>query len=270
LIAFIVMLRLHPLVTKENRLYPLHFFRQPILINMQVQVFLSSGIVLAMTYYVPLYFQFVKGDGALEAGVRLLPLIMFMVVASMFNGFLMPKYGLIPIWYIGGSTLALLGTALMYTVDENTSNANIYGYNILVGTGTGCYIVAGFAIVQSLVPAHDIANAISAMAIAQDLGMVCFLAISGSLFHNIAVEKVGKALPEVASAEIGNLIAGSSSKAFRRLSEAEKALVIPEVASAMSSVWTFFLAAAVLSVICSVPLLKAKLGGEKTAATVAT
>jgi hypothetical protein len=31
----------------------------------------------------------------------------------MFNGFLMPKYGLIPIWYIGGSTLALLGTALM-------------------------------------------------------------------------------------------------------------------------------------------------------------
>ena len=66
-----------------------------------------------MTYYVPLYFQFVKGDGTLEAGVRLLPLIMFMVVASMFNGFLMPKYGLIPIWYIGGSTLALLGTALM-------------------------------------------------------------------------------------------------------------------------------------------------------------
>ncbi|CAN9210313.1 unnamed protein product [Alternaria alternata] len=219
LITFIVILKLHPLVTKENRLYPLHFFKQPILINMQVQVFLSSGIVLAMTYYVPLYFQFVKGDD---------------------------------------------------TVDENTSNANIYGYNILVGTGTGCYIVAGFAIVQFLVPAHDIANAISAMAIAQDLGMVCFLAISGSLFHNIAVEKVGKALPEVASAEIGNLIAGSSSKAFRRLSEAEKALVIPEIASAMSSVWTFFLAAAALSVICSVPLLKAKLGGEKTAATVAT
>lgn len=107
------MLKFHPLVTMENRLYPLHFFKQPTLINMQVQVFLSSGIVLAMAYYVPLYFQFVKGDGALEAGVRLLPLIMFMVVASMFNGFLMPKYGSIPIWYIGGSTLALLGTALM-------------------------------------------------------------------------------------------------------------------------------------------------------------
>lgn len=82
-----------------------------------------------MTYYIPLYFQFIKvgilqiiqsskadhlqGDGALQAGVRLLPMIMFMVVASMVNGFLMPRYGLIPIWYIGGSSLALIGAALM-------------------------------------------------------------------------------------------------------------------------------------------------------------
>jgi hypothetical protein len=46
LVAFIVMLKVHPLVTKENRLYPLHFLTQPTLINMQLQVFLSSGIIL--------------------------------------------------------------------------------------------------------------------------------------------------------------------------------------------------------------------------------
>lgn len=36
-----------------------------------------------------------------------------MVAVSMLNGFLMPKYGLIPVWYIGGSALALIGSALM-------------------------------------------------------------------------------------------------------------------------------------------------------------
>jgi hypothetical protein len=56
-------------------------------------------------------------------------------------------------------------TSFADTVDENTSNANIYGYNILVGTGAGCYVVAGFSIVQSLVPIHDIANAVGAMTI---------------------------------------------------------------------------------------------------------
>ncbi|USP74006.1 Efflux pump DEP3 [Curvularia clavata] len=293
LVAFIVLLKLHPLVTKENRLYPLHFFEQPTLINMQLQVFLSSGIILAMTYYIPLYFQFIKGDDALEAGVRLLPLIMFMVFTSMVNGFLMPRYGLIPVWYIGGSLVTLIGTALMYTVDDDTSNAKVYGYNVLIGAGTGSYIVAGFAIVQSLVPIHEIANAVGAMTIckppwnmhsittsanptantcyinsAQDLGMVLFLAISGSLFHNVAVERVGKALPNVSEMEIGSLIAGSSSKAFQALSEAEKALVIPEIASAMTTVWAFFLAAAALSVVCSLPLLKVKLGREEKMATV--
>ena len=51
------------------------------------------------------------------------------------------------------------------TVDESTANANVYGYNILIGVGTGSYIVAGFAIVQSLVPAYEISNAVSAMTI---------------------------------------------------------------------------------------------------------
>jgi hypothetical protein len=109
--------------------------------------------------------------------------------------------------------------------------------------------------VQFLVPVQDIANVVGAMTIAQDLGMVLFLAISGSLFLNVAVDKAGKFLPEVTTAEIGNLIAGSSSMAFQALSDAEKALIIPEIASAMTSVWAFFLAAAALCVVCSIPLL---------------
>ncbi|KAF5664284.1 putative DHA14-like major facilitator ABC transporter [Fusarium heterosporum] len=255
LVVFIVLLKLHPLITKENRIYPLHFYKQWILINMQLQVFLSSGIILAMTYYVPLYFQFIKGDGALEAGVRLLPLIMSMVSLSMLNGFLMPKCEMISIWYIGGSALSIIGSALMYTIDGDTSNYKVYGYNILVGAGAGCYIVAGFAIVQSLVPGHEIANAVSAMAISQDLGMVLFLAISGSLFHNVAVDKVGSALPGVSGAEIGTLIAGTSSAALQALSEDDKSLVISAIAGAMKSIWAFFMLAAVLSFVCACTLI---------------
>jgi hypothetical protein len=94
---------------------------------------------------------------------------------------------------------------------------------------------------------------------AQDLGMVLFLAISGNLFYNVAVDKVGKALPDVSPTDIENLIAGSTSKAFQALSDADKGLVIPEIASAMTSIWAFFLAAAALSVVCSLPLLVSSL-----------
>ena len=54
LVVFIITLKFHPLVTKENRLYPMHFFKQPTLINMQLQVFLSSGIILVSYLRSPL------------------------------------------------------------------------------------------------------------------------------------------------------------------------------------------------------------------------
>jgi hypothetical protein len=46
LIAFTLLLRVHPFVEKKNRIYPVHFFKSFTLFNMQLQVFLASGIIL--------------------------------------------------------------------------------------------------------------------------------------------------------------------------------------------------------------------------------
>ncbi|EEP76519.1 predicted protein [Uncinocarpus reesii 1704] len=281
LIITILLSFFHPGVTKENRLYPAHFLKRPILINMQLQIFLSSGFILSMTYYIPLFFQFLRTDGPLDAGVRLLPFIVSMVVLSLLNGALMPKLAYIGPWHIVGSALAVIGSALMYTVNEHTSNANIYGYTVLVGAGGGCYIVAGFAIVQSLVPVHDIPNAVGALTICkipasttfspyldtnfdypqtgQDLGMVTFLAVGGALFQNFALKNVKQALPALSRTEIKDLIAGTSSHAFKSLSDEDKVRVIPQIASAMRSVWLLFLAGAVISFILSVTLAVSRL-----------
>ena len=46
LVVTILLSILHPGVSKDNRLYPAHFFKRAVLMNMQVQVFLSSGVIL--------------------------------------------------------------------------------------------------------------------------------------------------------------------------------------------------------------------------------
>lgn len=46
LLVCIAVAKFHPGVEKDNRLYPAHFLRRPILVNLQVQMFLVSGIVL--------------------------------------------------------------------------------------------------------------------------------------------------------------------------------------------------------------------------------
>lgn len=48
----------HPLVTKENRLVPVHFFKRPVLLNLGLQMFLVSGIMVSVVYYIPLFFAF--------------------------------------------------------------------------------------------------------------------------------------------------------------------------------------------------------------------
>ncbi|KAI5926646.1 MFS general substrate transporter [Camillea tinctor] len=272
LVASIALTKFHPGVAREHRLYPAHYLKRPILVNLQVQMFLSSGIILAMTYYIPLFFQFTRGDGPLVAGVRLLPLIISMVVVSMLNGSLMPRFPYISPWYIVGSSLSLIGCALMCTVNEETPNPNIYGYTILIGAGAGCYIVAGVAIIQAMVPAEETSDAIGAMAISQTLGMAIFLAASGTLYQNIAVQELTGIsdilLPPPASgssmdpaslstttatttapaiAMITDLVAGTSSDAYQALGPAARAAVSSRVAAAMGNVWLFFLAAAALS-----------------------
>ncbi|KAI9900340.1 hypothetical protein N3K66_004602 [Trichothecium roseum] len=246
----------HPGVRKEDRLYLAHYLKSPILVNIQLQMFLVSGVVLSMTYYIPLYFQF--GDGPLDAGVRLLPLIVSMVVFSMVNGLLMLRWRYVSPWYIGGSALVLIGSALMYTVNESTVNARLYGFMILIGAGSGCYVVAGFPIAQSRVPAREVSDAVGAVAIAQTLGMVLFLAIGGSVFQNIAVENITAALPHLSEFTARNLMAGTSSYAYKALSVADKEIVVDKVTAAMSNIWLFFTVAGGMSFLLALPLVQTK------------
>ncbi|KAE8329908.1 hypothetical protein BDV39DRAFT_202486 [Aspergillus sergii] len=249
LIVYIVLAKYHPGVDKGNRLYPAHFFKRPVLVNLQLQMFLVSGNDLIY-----------PGDGPLDAGVRLLPFIISMVVFAMDNGALMPKLPYILPWHLFGSALVVAGTALLYTADLSTSNSNIYGYCILVGAGSGCY-----AVVQSLVPLKDISNAVGAMAISQDLGMVIFLAMAGPIYQNLALQKVTQAMPDLSAADVTNLVAGTSSRTYQALSGEERDLVTPQITDAMRNVWLFFLVAGIVSFVLTLGLGKTRLKGANAA-----
>ncbi|GKU08992.1 unnamed protein product [Fusarium langsethiae] len=261
LVFTVLLLRFHPDASRQNQLWPARFLKMPVAMNMQLQVFLSGGIILSITYYIPLYFQFIryKGDGPLDAGVRLLPLVVSLIVATIVSGLLLPKTPYFSPWYIGGSALVLVGTALMHTINEKTNNANIYGFSIMIGFGAGCYVVIGFTILQSLVAAKEVANAIAVMTIAQNLGMVLFLSLGGCVFQNIAMKEIGKALPQLPTDQVSALIAGTSSDAFQSLSGPEESVVITSITSAIRCIWLLFTIAAAISFIFSLPLARVRL-----------
>ena len=99
--------------TPENRVFPVHLIKrkEPVLLFIALS---SAGPVIDTTiYYIPIYFQFTRGDSAIQAAVRLLPFVFILSALVMANGFLMSRWGYYTPWYFLGSILALIGSVLM-------------------------------------------------------------------------------------------------------------------------------------------------------------
>ncbi|CAL8575783.1 hypothetical protein XPA_001687 [Xanthoria parietina] len=258
LIGFILVSYYHPFVTIGNRLYPLHFYRTFEFANLQLQILLVSGAILTTAYYIPLYFQFARGDDAMQAAVRLLPFVLALVFASLCNGFFMPRVGYHKPWFVGGSALYLVGCALMYTNTPTTPIAHIYGYSIPMGLGSGAYLMAGFDVVEKMVGPDELSNAVSFMAIAQDIGLILLLALAGSIYQNTTTARLRPLLASSSSGEAADvdiLLAGTSNDAFQSLQpESLKADVVREVTRGIGGVWALLMAAAAVSLVAALGL----------------
>lgn len=99
-----------PILTDlRNRVFPAHFLRNH---NAVILYAITSAVNAASfipIYYIPLYFQFTRGDDAILAAVRLLPLIFCLTLMILASGHLISRFNYFQPWYIGGSVLALIG-----------------------------------------------------------------------------------------------------------------------------------------------------------------
>ena len=150
-----------PFIEKSRRLYPAEMMRRPLIQNLQVQLFMASGVLLGSAYYIPLYFQFAKGDNPLDSAVRLLPYVCMVGLFALVNSTFMAKLGYYMPWFTFGSALVLIGGALMYTITPDTNISNVYGYTVLLGIGVGSYVMACFPVAQNLVAPDEISNVIA-------------------------------------------------------------------------------------------------------------
>ena len=100
---------------------------------------ISGTAIFVPIYIILIFFQFTYNDTALEASVRLLPFIMFIIFAVIGNGAIPSTYSYYMPWYTLGDPLCLTSGALTYTVDTETSVVRIYSYSIIIGFSVGLF-----------------------------------------------------------------------------------------------------------------------------------
>ncbi|KAH8807449.1 major facilitator superfamily transporter [Xylogone sp. PMI_703] len=259
-IAFCHQQKLAFLTTKANRLFPADFLRNYEMWLYFITMSCASACVFVPTYFIPLYFQFVRSDAPLKAGVRLLPFIVVMVFFGLVSGGLISKSGYYMPWYLLGGCLTLTGGSLMYTVNQDTSVARVYGFEALTGAGAGLYIQVSYAVAQAKVSPDRVADAAGFISFAQYLGITLSLAISGSVFQNVAFDRLVPLFPDQPADFVRNIITGTSGGLVQSLDPDLARKVLGAIIHAMSMTYVLVLTAGAVTVICAVLM---KVGGSQ-------
>ncbi|RAO71893.1 uncharacterized protein BHQ10_007905 [Talaromyces amestolkiae] len=247
--------------TVSSRIIPVQFFRSRTVLLLFAATAAGGASAFVPIYMIPMYFQFTQAGGALEAGVRLLPFIIIMVIFVFINGQLMARLGHYVPWFLVGGLLTVAGAALMYTVDQETSDSRVYGYTVLIGAGVGMYLQASFSVTQAVVDVDNIAPAIGFVTLAQFLGITMALAIANSILLNSSLGRIQQILPTVSTSEIQGAILGSDSTLVQSLPSDLKAQVLAAIVSAIGKTYTLVIAGGSLVVISSLLMRRQKLFG---------
>jgi MFS family permease len=267
IIAFGIQQTFTIFTTVENRLFPIQFLRQPAILVLFACTSSAAAAIFVPIYFIPIFFQFSRGDSALDAAVRLLPFIILLVFFCLFNGFAMSKYGLYMPWYLFGGILVVIGSALMMTqVDQNTSTSKIYGFSVLTAIGAGGFVQASFSVAQAKTTPNEIPAAIGFISMGQTLGGTIALAIANSLFLNDSTKAITALLPNASVSQVQSAVAGTGGTFLNSLSADQRTAVIGAVVNSIDKIYALGITAGALVIVLSLTMKYERLFLEAGAA----
>ncbi|KAL4914509.1 major facilitator superfamily domain-containing protein [Aspergillus aurantiobrunneus] len=160
------------------------------------------GLTMVVSYYLPIYFQAVRGDSALMSGVDLLPNIVAQIVAAVVSGLLIGKLGYYLPWSIGGAVLCTIGSGLLTMLSPSTSTAAWAGYQVLVGLGRGAATQGPMVAVQTGINPNDLSTVMAILTFSQTFGGTVFLAAGSVIFSEGLKSQIPVFAPGVDAAEV--------------------------------------------------------------------
>ena len=151
---------------------------------------MGSLLITDLVYYIPIWFQAIKGYNAVSSGIHLLPLMLGQTVASIMGGFINQKVGYYtPIGLIGACMMSV-GSGLIYTWQVTTGEGKWIGYQVLYGLGMGlCFQTPNLA-TQTCLPKKDVPVGIALMFFGQLLGAAVFVSVGQNVLSNQLVARL--------------------------------------------------------------------------------
>jgi MFS family permease len=146
--------------------------------------FFIYAAILIQTYYLPIWFQAVKGYSAIQSGVAMIPYVAANAIASLLAGFFVSRNGYFTAPAILGCAIGTVGCGLISTITPSSSSGAWIGFEILASAGIGLAIQQGFSAVQIVLPLDEVALGTAAVVAFQSLGGAIFVSVGNTILQN--------------------------------------------------------------------------------------
>ncbi|KAJ6013955.1 hypothetical protein N7540_008546 [Penicillium herquei] len=208
----------------------------------------TSAGMMVMLYYLPIWFQAIKNVNAEQSGIMNLPLVLAMVVGTIFSGVAVTKWGYYNPFMFAAVVLLSVGAGLVYTFEPHTGHSKWIGYQVIFGLGLGLGFQQAQVAVQTCLATVDVPVGASLLMFSQQLNGAVFLSIAETLFENFLVGNLKK----VSGVDAEKLVAAGAT-AFRDLVPASEMSVV--VSAYSDAITRTFILGIVMSCIALFPAL---------------
>lgn len=148
-------------------------------------------------YYLPIWFQAIKGTSAVGSGIRNIPMILSLVIFSMISGVTVTKIGYYTPFVMASTVLMSVGAGLLSTFKPNSGSAEWIGYQIIFGAGVGFGMQQTLIAIQASLPAADIPIGTAIVMFSQTLGGALFISVAQNVFTNQLLKNLQAVVPDL-------------------------------------------------------------------------
>ncbi|WP_405727419.1 MFS transporter [Streptomyces sp. NBC_00028] len=187
----------------KEPMLPMRLFTNPVFTVCSILSFIVGFAMLGAMTYLPSYLQYVDGDSATVSGVRTLPMVIGLLIASVVSGNVVSKTGQYRLFPIAGSLVMGLGLYLMSLMGPGTGAWLESLYMFVLGTGIGLCMQVLTIAVQNTVEYADLGTATSGVTFFRTLGSSFGTAVFGTIYANSLAPNLKDAVAEAARAGSG-------------------------------------------------------------------
>ncbi len=176
---------------------PLHLFTVRVFSAASAIGFVMGFAMFGALTFLPLFLQNVKGVSPTVSGLRILPLMLGMLGASVISGRLVTRWGRYKIFPVVGTALMTLGAYLLSFIDASMNSWVFASYMFIFGVGMGLIMQVLVVAVQNAVSYKELGVATSAATFFRMIGGSFGTAVFGAIYAIVFTRTFAPTLAKV-------------------------------------------------------------------------